>query len=213
MCLTVYNYQPEHITAEAYNLIATEFGWGGCDKPPCVDFVTPDASAANQLAYLDGVDTNAYIKDKAYFKPVLALFAMGMVLRAIAAFLLIYTKRPQQVKPSPPPSIIHPSFSSPLPFSQVKPTLFTMIMGEKTEDIIQDAGAGFAVFLSFSTFSFDCAATYHPALCSNANYPHPLPQPHSQPLYGCQQSVGEEQQPALAHRRYTSNQRFQHPRI
>ena len=98
-CLTVYNHLPDHIAAQAYNNVATKFGWGGCDQSPCVELGSDG---------LVGVGASAYKKNEGYFRPALVLFFMGLVLRAVAALLLIYTKRNRQVKP----------------------TVYSMIMGE-----------------------------------------------------------------------------------
>jgi ABC-type multidrug transport system ATPase subunit len=125
LCLSVYNYQPDHVTKQAYDNIATTFGWGGCDEAPCVDFIQPEVTASDPFPtpYLDGVDTNAYSKDEAYFKPVLVLFCMGLTLRFIAAMLLIYTKRNRQVKP----------------------TVYEMVMGEKKSPVVNAAAGVSAV--------------------------------------------------------------------
>merc|ERR1711924_497203 len=90
-CLTVYNHLPDHIAAQAYNNVATKFGWGGCDQSPCVELGSDG---------LVGVGASAYKKNEGYFRPALVLFFMGLVLRAVAALLLIYTKRNRQVKPT-----------------------------------------------------------------------------------------------------------------
>jgi ABC-type multidrug transport system ATPase subunit len=99
-CLTVYNYLPDHLAAQAYNGVATRFGWGGCDEPPCLSFLTPAATAedptpAPQLVGADGV----YASNMPYLAPVNNLFVMGLLLRLLAGLLLIYTKRDRQVKP------------------------------------------------------------------------------------------------------------------
>ena len=87
--LSVFNNLPQHASDDAYNTIASKFGWGGCMNEGCTS--SDKFKLASQLP--------AQKYGHAYMLPVAGLFVQGLLLRMLAAFLLHWTNRDQQIKP------------------------------------------------------------------------------------------------------------------